>query len=306
VSHPLKALLGGKTISHFGTLGKIYGVHAGMLLAQLCFWDGKGVDPEWTYKTAEEIYNELGMTEAEQKTARAHLVKCGVIAQKRKGNPYRYWFKINMEVLEMHLAQFEQDPKFRAFEDKRRKNTFKKDPNAQVIAALNDAMSPDNMQQHPPILSLAVHRVPEITTEENNFSTTGEDLQNQSSDAMWDALPSASTADIVDNGLIPMWAEEKHLFKALNVERAARHYTPYTRFNTTKQREKFRRSVAVFNGTTTQHIDEIIENGKRDLEGVVNVLDGRRKRWRGESHAESPPVQENNVPVVDMSKVIIR
>lgn len=105
----------------------------------------------------------------------------------------------------------------------------------------------------------------------------------------WDAIPSASSAEPVDNGLIPILPEEKHLFEALNIERKAQRRTLFVRFKTTKQREKFRESIAVFNGATNRNVDEIIANGKTDIDGVVNVLDYRRRNPKQPQRFVRPP-----------------
>jgi hypothetical protein len=115
-----------------------------------------------------------------------------------------------------------------------------------------------------------------------------------SSEQEWDSIPSASTAEVKDNGLMPILPEERHLFESLNVERSARRRSPLVRFKTTKQREKFRECVAAFNGSTNKQVDEIIANGKTDLEGVVNVLAWRFRNPQrpkpGIGRASPPPV----------------
>lgn len=268
MAHPLKALIGGRSVAHFATLGKIYGSNSALLLSSLCFWEGKGVDPDWSYKSAEEIYDETGMTENEQRSARSRLVKCGVIQEERRGIPYRLWYRVNWDTLNAHLTQFAEDASFKAYEDKRRTNAQPKKPSPPN----NGNPVPDIIENREPIISDAIQIVPDLPTEE-----TISDLE------AWNAIPSASNAPLVDNGLIPILPEEVHLFDALNKERAARHYTPFSRFKTTKQREKFRGCVAVFNGSTDRQVDEIIANGRTDIEGVVNALDWRRRNRHGKN-----------------------
>jgi hypothetical protein len=273
VAHPLKSMLSGRTVAHFPTLGKIYGANAALLLSSLCFWVGKGVDPDWSYKSADELYDETGLTDNEQVSARARLVKSGVISEARKGRPCRLWYKVNWDILNEHLAKFGEDESFKAYEDKRRQN---KPPKTTTASSPNNGEQDSQIMENCiPILSETVQSNPELTTDE---------LNSQSVRAEWDALPSASDAPIVDNGLNPILPEEVHLFDALNLERRARHYTPFVRFKTTKQREKFRGCVTVFNGSTNRQVDEIIANGRTDIEGVVNALD-----WRRRQHTKNIP-----------------
>jgi hypothetical protein len=280
VAHPLKALLGGHAVAHFPTLGKIYGANAALLLSSLCFWEGKGVDPDWSYKSAEDIYNETGLTENEQRSARARLVKCKAIQEERRGIPYRLWYRVNWDTLNAHLAQFGEDGSFKAYEDKRRTNAQPKKPVAPETIEQSSSLDNGNpvleiIEDSGSIVSDAIQIDPDLPTDE---------LNSQSVKAEWDALPSASNAPMVDNGLNPILPEEVHLFDALNLERRARHYTPFSRFKTTKQREKFRGCVTIFNGSTNRQVDEIIANGRTDIEGVVNALD-----WRRRKHTKNVP-----------------
>lgn len=273
MAHPLKAILGGHAVAHFPTLGKIYGSNAALLLSSLCFWEGKGVDPDWSYKPATEIYDETGLTDNEQITARRRLVKSGVITEERRGIHRRMWYKVNWDTLQMHLSEFAKDANFKVYADKRRANKPPKHA-AEVCPPNNGDEVPQNMGDKSPILRDTIQIDPELPTSETKVSA--EDL--------WNAIPSAADAPITDNGLIAILPEEVHLFAALNLERAARHYAPFVRFKTTKQREKFRGCVEVFNGSTNKQVDEIIANGKTDIEGVVNALD-----WRRRNHTKNMP-----------------
>ena len=60
-------ILGTKPIAFNADLAHALGsVNAGLLLSQLLFWDGKGDDPEWTYKTIKMIEGETGLSRREQ------------------------------------------------------------------------------------------------------------------------------------------------------------------------------------------------------------------------------------------------
>jgi hypothetical protein len=132
----------------------------------------------------------------------------------------------------------------------------------------------------------------------------------KSTDELWASMPSASEVnEIRDNGLIPILNEEKHLFDALNVERAARNYVAFGQFKTTKQRGKFRECIDYFNGETNIQVDEIISNGKRDIDGVVNALHWRLREARKKIPSYRARAEDfmrpENIAIVDMSKVTL-
>ena len=63
-------ILGTKPIAFNPDLAHALGsVNAGLFLSQLLYWDGKGDDPVWTYKTIKMIEMETGLSRREQETA---------------------------------------------------------------------------------------------------------------------------------------------------------------------------------------------------------------------------------------------
>jgi hypothetical protein len=72
-------------------------VKAGLLLSQLLYWHRKGSNPEWTYKTIEEMKEETALSRSEQETAIKICEKYKVIEKKLMGIPARRHFKIDIE-----------------------------------------------------------------------------------------------------------------------------------------------------------------------------------------------------------------
>ncbi len=72
-------------------------VTAGLLLSQLLYWHGKGNDPEWFYKTIEELKEETELSRAEQDTAIKRCKELGLIKVKIKGIPAKRHFTLNIE-----------------------------------------------------------------------------------------------------------------------------------------------------------------------------------------------------------------
>jgi len=95
-------LLATKPISYNPELAKMLGsVKAGVLMSQLLYWWEKGSNPEWVYKTVDEMYSETGLTKKEQATAIRKCVEKGVLGVKLKGIPAKRHFKILERLVEL-------------------------------------------------------------------------------------------------------------------------------------------------------------------------------------------------------------
>ncbi len=91
-------ILGTKCILYNPALAKaLSSVKAGLFLSQLLYWNGKGNDPEWTYKTIGEMTEETALSRFEQENAIAICERYGVLEKKNKGIPRRRHFKVNIE-----------------------------------------------------------------------------------------------------------------------------------------------------------------------------------------------------------------
>lgn len=91
-------ILGIRPIAFNPLLAKALGsAKAGLLLSQLLYWTGKGSNPEWIYKTIEEIKEETGLSRNEQDTAIKICKKVGVLEVKVMGIPAKRHFKVNIE-----------------------------------------------------------------------------------------------------------------------------------------------------------------------------------------------------------------
>jgi hypothetical protein len=81
-------------------------VKAAILLCQLLYWHGKGEDdPEWFFKTIEELYEETGLTRYEQDSAIRKCKKRGFIEVRKKGIPSKRYFRVNLERLASELSK---------------------------------------------------------------------------------------------------------------------------------------------------------------------------------------------------------
>lgn len=262
------------------TLARAIGLHEAIVLQQINYWlnlqkGGEIIDgKKWIYNSLSDwqeqfpFLSESSIYRAMENLEWANLIKTGNY-NKRKGDKTK-WYTINQETVDLLYALVEHEKEIKEMES------------AAVPTWNNLFQDETGGSQNGTPSSQNETTLPEITTEtisDNNNSQSDDCLleEEKTAQELWDEMPSANNAETKDDGLIPITNEEKHLFEALNIERTARNYSLLVRFKTTKQREKFRECVSVFNGSTDAQVDDIISNGKRDIESVVNALFWRVK-----------------------------
>jgi len=87
--------LGEKPIAFNPALARIAdSALAGLFLSQLLFWWRKGSDPNWVYKTIEEMEKETGMGRSEQDRTIKIWKGFGVLEVELRGMPRRRHFRI--------------------------------------------------------------------------------------------------------------------------------------------------------------------------------------------------------------------
>ena len=98
-------MLAAKPIAYNPALAEALGsVNAGLLMAQLLYWQNKGSDSNWIYKTIEEMRQETGLSRANQETALKQIKAKGLIDVKLAGVPAKRHFKINLNRLTNYLT----------------------------------------------------------------------------------------------------------------------------------------------------------------------------------------------------------
>lgn len=78
----------------------------GLFMSQMLFWQGKGDDKEWIYKTINQMKEETALSKSEQNRAIRDWGKLGVLEKKVKGIPATRYFKINKEKLAYLIKQY--------------------------------------------------------------------------------------------------------------------------------------------------------------------------------------------------------
>lgn len=91
----LRNVLKDRTIAFHPSLARAFGgVYEALLFQQLAYWSDKGDDPEWIYKTRDELKEETTMNRYQQEQARATLRRLGVIEEERRGLPAKVYYRI--------------------------------------------------------------------------------------------------------------------------------------------------------------------------------------------------------------------
>lgn len=83
-------------------------VSAGVFLSQVCYWSENRttIDRDgWFYKTADDWFEETGLTRREQEGARKKLRDLGILEEKRQGLPAKLFFRVNHDVLHKLLLE---------------------------------------------------------------------------------------------------------------------------------------------------------------------------------------------------------
>jgi hypothetical protein len=84
-----------------------FGPAAGIYLRQLVFWTGKkSIDPDWIYKTEQEMEAETGLRRRSQRKARKVLGRCEVLQERYRGLPRKLWYRVDL----VKLAELLEEP----------------------------------------------------------------------------------------------------------------------------------------------------------------------------------------------------
>lgn len=104
------ALAADRPIGYSVNLARLTGdVKAALLLSQLLYWTRVGVEVEanggWVLKTRQQWSAETALSRYEQQSARALLVKQGLIEESRQGTPARLAFRVVLDRLGLALSR---------------------------------------------------------------------------------------------------------------------------------------------------------------------------------------------------------
>lgn len=90
----------GRPVTYYPAMAPVYGgVVPAVFISQLIYWQGRGSDPEWVYKTQAEWSEETGLIRSEQETARRELRRRGFLSEERRGIPARLYYHANLSAI---------------------------------------------------------------------------------------------------------------------------------------------------------------------------------------------------------------
>jgi hypothetical protein len=98
-------LLDGGYLAYYPKVSQLLGcVTSAVMLNQMLYWTRKLSEHSpnrqgWFWKTQTEWYREIGLSRRNQETARKHLLKLGILEEKRIGVPARLHYRVNLDVL---------------------------------------------------------------------------------------------------------------------------------------------------------------------------------------------------------------
>lgn len=105
-------MLQSKPIAYRSDFAKITdSVTAGVMLSQLFYWDGKSTKhgDGWVEKNQKDFYDETGLSDKQQRTAKHILEKLGFIEAGRKGDRGKLCYRVNFRVVYKALIKFYSD-----------------------------------------------------------------------------------------------------------------------------------------------------------------------------------------------------
>jgi hypothetical protein len=92
----LRRVLSDRPIAFHPELARAFGgINEALFFQQIAYWSDKGDDPEWIYKSQVELEHETCLSAYQQKQARDHLKRLGVLQDERRGVPARLYYRID-------------------------------------------------------------------------------------------------------------------------------------------------------------------------------------------------------------------
>lgn len=113
----LRLVLGDKPLAYHPCLAQITGkAVAGILLGQLCFWDGVNATTKgehwdgWFYKAAQDLMAETGLSRSELETGQRILLGLGFAEMEARGVPRTTWYRVDLDKIAEALEADHWDP----------------------------------------------------------------------------------------------------------------------------------------------------------------------------------------------------
>jgi hypothetical protein len=146
----LRRVLSDRPIAFHPELARAFGgINEALFFQQIAYWSDKGDDPEWIYKSQVELEHETCLSAYQQKQARDHLKRLGVLQDARRGVPARLYYRIDWDAtfrfLEPANLDSGADPRFRETQNLDSEEPASKDAgNSQSITESTQRLLPES------------------------------------------------------------------------------------------------------------------------------------------------------------------
>lgn len=120
------------------TMVKMFGRsdgNAAMLCCQMIYWSQRIADAEgWFKRKGEDFEEEIGLSPAAQRTARAKMITLGILEEELRGTPAKLWFRLNKtQLVALLTGQATKQP------DVRNEN-LRRNPSSRAIRAISSSL----------------------------------------------------------------------------------------------------------------------------------------------------------------------
>ena len=283
-----------------------FGPAAGIYLRQLVFWTGKkSIDPDWIYKTEEEMEAETGLRRRGQREARKVLGRYEVLQERYRGLPRKLWYRVDL----VKLAELLAEPGG-AMNQWKRGRRYSKDPESGKLIrepAENETLNQDYRQVHNTDLTSEVDNA-DLTSEVDNTDRASEvGISDLTSEV--DNRDRASKVDIIDRAITESTSETT---AADNVNRTTQETSSLDNFPESSFQEARNGRFAPQGDKYRQKVRELLTSTDNDRlsspKALKHYRDGNSEldevaRWvsldltRNEEHAEANPPTVGTPPV---------
>jgi hypothetical protein len=187
------AVLGDRPVAYHPALAKVIGVKEAIFVCQLLYWDGRGRMPGgWIYKTQPDWTDETGLSRYEQETVRKHLIKNGLLEEKRRGVPARLYYRLRFDMLKAAILEaYPEDVQIA--ETPQSSLQDESDPERGDSADIDRGVATSQNAGLPPTISENTHRSPN-----ENWQLALDELRLQMTGPTYDTWLQGSTATAED------------------------------------------------------------------------------------------------------------
>jgi hypothetical protein len=198
-----------RPIAFHPILARISGsVTAGIMLSQALYWTGVVEEKQqgrggWFYKTQKDWRDETCLSRWEQETARKLLRQKDFWFERRRGQPARLWFRVDIDRLAAAIRQYEQGPHSSVRENGTRDGEESTDKVAEEVQAISETTAKNTSENLGRFAASSAYSSMDRKTPQQKRWAIIARLAGQAEKLLRDA-PGISHADLVE--ILKNWA----------------------------------------------------------------------------------------------------